>query len=145
MGHGQVLYDSDEDQDALANIKPLGSMKESLQDALAHKELLGNHIKEAEMLVQAMGDSSFVHNEGVLRTVLKVPSCSIILLIDFLLLLRNFCFALQRFQNLYETSSEMVSSLNHCVTLFAQQEELRILQMKQVGRRSGPPVSQPRP
>ncbi|KAK6630330.1 hypothetical protein RUM44_004997 [Polyplax serrata] len=107
MGHGQVLYDSDEDQDALANIKPLGSMKESLQDALAHKELLGNHIKEAEMLVQAMGDSSFVHNEGVLRTVLK------------------------RFQNLYETSSEMVSSLNHCVTLFAQQEELRILQMKQ--------------
>lgn len=72
MCHGQVLYDSDEEQEAIANIKPLGSMKESLQDALAHKQVLGQLIKEAEMLVQAMGTSSFVHNEGVLRTVLKV-------------------------------------------------------------------------
>lgn len=72
MCHGQVLYDSDEDQDAIANMKPLGSMKETLQDALAHKQLLGKQINEAEMLVQAMGSSSFIHNEGVLRTVLKV-------------------------------------------------------------------------
>lgn len=73
MCHGQVFYDSDEDQNAVANIKPLGSMKDSLQDALAHKQLLGKQIKEAEMLVQAMGSSNFVHSEGVLRTVSKVP------------------------------------------------------------------------
>ncbi|KAL0268447.1 UNVERIFIED_CONTAM: hypothetical protein PYX00_010395 [Menopon gallinae] len=105
--HGQVLYDSDEEQEAIENLKPLGSMKESLQDATAYKQVLEKHLKESEMLLRAMGSNSFVHTEAILKTVHK------------------------RFQDLYDTSSEMLSSLNHCLTLFAQQEELRIIQLKQ--------------
>lgn len=47
-------------------------MKESLQDATAHKQLLEKHLKESEMLLQAMGSNNFVHNEAILKTVHKV-------------------------------------------------------------------------
>lgn len=72
MCHGQVLYDSDEENESIANLKPLGSMKESLQDATAHKQLLEKQLKEVEMLIKAMGSNNFVHNEAVLQTMLKV-------------------------------------------------------------------------
>lgn len=108
MNHGRVVYDSDEEIDSVANLKPLGSMKDSLQDATAHKQLLEKQLNEIEMLIRAMGSNSFVHNEAVLKTVLK------------------------RYQDVHETSNEMVSALNHCLTVFTQQEELRVLQLKQV-------------
>ena len=83
-------------------------MKESLQDATAHKQLLEKQLNEIEMLIRAMGSNSFVHNEAVLKTVLK------------------------RYQDVNEISGDMLTALNHCLTLFTQQEELRVLQLKQV-------------
>lgn len=38
---------------------------------------------------------------------------------------------LQHFQMISETAANMVSSLHHCLTLFHQQEEVRILQLKE--------------
>lgn len=38
---------------------------------------------------------------------------------------------MQHFQMISETAANMVSSLHHCLTLFHQQEEVRILQLKE--------------
>lgn len=37
----------------------------------------------------------------------------------------------QRFHHVSETANNMLSSLSHCVTLFRQQEEVRMLQLRQ--------------
>lgn len=40
MGHGQALVDSDEDDEVIADLRPLGSMRDSLQTATAHCQTL---------------------------------------------------------------------------------------------------------
>lgn len=37
----------------------------------------------------------------------------------------------QRFQLVSETAANMLSSLQHCLTLFHQQEDIRVIQLKQ--------------
>lgn len=37
----------------------------------------------------------------------------------------------QRFQVVSETAANMLGSLQHCLTLFHQQEDVRVLQLKQ--------------
>ena len=43
----------------------------------------------------------------------------------------QFYIDLQRFKTVSETASNMLFSLQHCLTLFHQQEEVRVMQLKQ--------------
>lgn len=72
MGQGQLLYDSDEDNDP-GDLKPLGCMKETLQTATVHKQLLERQLKDMEMIVKAMCTNNHVLDEnGMIKMALTV-------------------------------------------------------------------------
>uniref|UniRef100_A0A146KXB4 Oxysterol-binding protein n=3 Tax=Lygus hesperus TaxID=30085 RepID=A0A146KXB4_LYGHE len=100
MSQGKAVDDSDDEED---DVKPLGSMQDSLQTATAKYQLLETRLQEIGSLMEISSvDSGCVQNSS-----------------------------LKRFEELYDTASSMLSSLAHCLTLIKQQEEVRVVQLKQ--------------
>ncbi|KAF6207665.1 hypothetical protein GE061_016112 [Apolygus lucorum] len=90
---GKAVDDSDDEDD---DIKPLGSMQDSLQTATAKYQLLETRLQEIGTLMETSSiDSGCVQNSS-----------------------------LKRFEELYDTASSMLSSLAHCLILIKQQEEV---------------------
>ncbi|XP_071441573.1 oxysterol-binding protein-related protein 1-like isoform X2 [Hetaerina americana] len=109
LSQGQVLYDSDEEE---GDLKPLGSMEDSLQTAGAHHQMLQQHLGEATSVIESLSPSDWEN----------LNNCDAAV---------NILAALKKFQILSETAGNMMCSLGHCLTLFQQQEEVRMLQVRQ--------------
>ncbi|XP_049776943.1 oxysterol-binding protein-related protein 1-like [Schistocerca cancellata] len=103
LSQGHIKHDSDEEDD---NIKPLGSMQDALQTAAAHHQVLEKQLRDSTAVVEVLSNNSLASD-----TITGA--------------------AIRRFQALSDTAGDMLSSLGHCLSLFQQQEEVRILQLKQ--------------
>ncbi|GLH04037.1 Poly [ADP-ribose] polymerase tankyrase [Gryllus bimaculatus] len=103
LTQGHVLFDCDDDDEV---IKPLGSMQDSLQTAAAHHQVLEHQLTESVAMVEALANNSL--------------GCDAIT-----------GAAIRSFQLMSDTAGDMLSSLGHCLSLFQQQEEVRVLQLKQ--------------
>jgi hypothetical protein len=132
--------------------KPLGCMTEALGSATASYEVLQRQLGDCTTIVEAlqkthettktMGSSSLQTTALMVNeTVVWFLVCKI----DFYFFFkRRFRFTFvtifslmllsvlpQRFQLVSETTANMLTSLQHCLTLFHQQEEIRTMQLKQ--------------
>ncbi|KAK9504836.1 hypothetical protein O3M35_009016 [Rhynocoris fuscipes] len=99
MNQGRMIDDSDDDED----IKPLGTMVDSLQTAAARYQLLESRLQEISSLFESSCDRSDPNVTHIFK----------------------------RFEELSDTASSMLSSLVHCLNLIKQQEEIRVIQLKQ--------------
>ncbi|RZF34644.1 hypothetical protein LSTR_LSTR012726 [Laodelphax striatellus] len=95
----QGKYDDSDDEEEL---KPLGSMQDSLQTASARYQLLETKLNE----ITTSSDLQFLNSDLPLHVIKK-------------------------FDELQDTANNMLSALSHCYTLIQQQEDVRILQLKQ--------------
>ncbi|XP_073993554.1 oxysterol-binding protein-related protein 1 isoform X3 [Rhodnius prolixus] len=100
MNQGRIVDDSDDEDD----IKPLGSMVDSLQTATARYQLLESRLQEISSTFETSCTESYDPN---ITQIFK------------------------RFEELSDTASSMLTSLVHCLNLIKQQEEIRVLQLKQ--------------
>ncbi|BES91885.1 Ankyrin repeat [Nesidiocoris tenuis] len=84
-------------------VRPLGSMQDSLQTATAKYQMLEARLQEigSSMEISSIDSGNIQHS------------------------------SLKRFEELYDTASGMLSSLAHCLNLIKQQEEVRVIQLKQ--------------
>ncbi|PNF37145.1 hypothetical protein B7P43_G00419, partial [Cryptotermes secundus] len=103
LTQGHVQFDDSDDED---NIKPLGSMQDALQTAAAHHKVLESQLTDSVAIVEALSNNS-LHCNAFSST------------------------AVLRFQLMSDTAGNMLQSLGHCLSLFEQQEEVRVLQLKQ--------------
>ncbi|KAL1123279.1 hypothetical protein AAG570_002365 [Ranatra chinensis] len=101
LNQGRHIDDSDDEDN---DIKPLGSMQDSLQTAGAKYQLLEARLQEINASFEC---SSIDSSHTVISQVFK------------------------RFEELSDTATSMLSSLGHCLNLIKQQEEVRVLQLKQ--------------
>ncbi|KAI5749645.1 hypothetical protein M8J76_008959 [Diaphorina citri] len=111
----RVTYDSDEDDEK--TMKPLGSMQDSLSTAAAHQKIVESKLKDAQnsmQLIKHQSDSkdsvtehsNSDNNKDVAQIVKKLEAvCS--------------------------SASSMLSSMSHCLTLIKQQEDVRVMLLKQ--------------
>ncbi|XP_014252702.1 oxysterol-binding protein-related protein 1 isoform X2 [Cimex lectularius] len=99
MNQGRMLDDSDDEDD----IKPLGSMQDSLNTASASYQILESRLQDISNFFEA--------NPVTSEERLVIQS-------------------MKKFEELTETASSMLSSLDHCLNLIKQQEEIRVLQLK---------------
>ncbi|XP_069689712.1 oxysterol-binding protein-related protein 1 isoform X2 [Periplaneta americana] len=104
LTQGHVQFDDSDDEDH--HIKPLGSMQDSLQTAAAHHKVLESQLTDSVAIVEALSNNS-LHCDAITGA------------------------AIRRFQLMSDTAGNMLQSLGHCLSLFEQQEEVRILQLKQ--------------
>uniref|UniRef100_A0A8D8S4F7 Oxysterol-binding protein-related protein 1 n=1 Tax=Cacopsylla melanoneura TaxID=428564 RepID=A0A8D8S4F7_9HEMI len=102
----RVNYDSD-DEDEKA-MKPLGSMQDSLCTASAHQKIVESKFKEARDSLQSMNEQLSNSNSD--------PHISDIV---------------QKLEAVCCSASNMLSSMSHCLTLIQQQEDVRVLLLKQ--------------
>ncbi|XP_059614503.1 oxysterol-binding protein-related protein 1 isoform X2 [Phlebotomus argentipes] len=107
-GNNRRKSDSDEEFSSIGG-KPLGCMADALASATASFEVLQRQLGECAMLVEALQKS------------LETTDSSASLPMS----------AMMRFQLVSETAANMLSSLQHCLTLFHQQEDIRVIQLKQ--------------
>ncbi|CAG0917403.1 unnamed protein product [Notodromas monacha] len=91
------------DPQTSTHVKSLRSMKDALQTAEAYKELLA---QDSEMLSNSFNQLPITYRQGALY--------SLLLKVD----------TVQR------TAKDVVESLNYCLNLFRQQEDLRVLELK---------------
>lgn len=101
LNQGRVQADSDDED---SQDKPLGSMQDSLQTAQARYQLLETRLQEI---------SSLLENAPADTASIVIPQ------------------ALKRFEELTDTASSMLNSLVHSLNLIKQQEEIRVIQLKQ--------------
>uniref|UniRef100_A0A8D8Q1C1 Oxysterol-binding protein-related protein 1 n=1 Tax=Cacopsylla melanoneura TaxID=428564 RepID=A0A8D8Q1C1_9HEMI len=102
----RVNYDSD-DEDEKA-MKPLGSMQDSLCTASAHQKIVESKFKEARDSLKYMNEQSSNSNSD--------PHISDIV---------------QKLEAVCCSASNMLSSMSHCLTLIQQQEDVRVMLLKQ--------------
>lgn len=95
-----------EDED----LKPLGTMQDAMQSARASTQLLRAHVQEAVCTLETVQRLC-----PDLSTPASAGSVSLI----------------QKLSTACDIADDMTSSLNHCLTLFTQQEELRELLLRQ--------------
>lgn len=96
----QAGVDIDEGKDELQEIRPLGSMQDTLHTATAHLSLLQTQVRETESIVDAL--------QQICPSTGGLPGA-----------------AIMRFQHVCQTANDMVSSLTHCLSLLEQQEDIR--------------------
>nr|XP_024214050.1 oxysterol-binding protein-related protein 1-like [Halyomorpha halys] len=106
MNQGRVSADSDDED---AHIKPLGSMQDSLQTASARYQLLETRLQE----ISGILESGVNDPDTAIPQALKVLGLHL------------------RFEELTDTASSMLHSLVHSLNLIKQQEEVRVIQLKQ--------------
>ncbi|XP_037046475.1 oxysterol-binding protein-related protein 1 isoform X2 [Bradysia coprophila] len=99
--------------------KPLGSMAENLARAKANFDVLESQLNDACLLVQSL-EKNVGFKDGQLSS--SIPSVPLA--------------AVMRFKLVAETATSMLFSLQHCLTLFHQQEDVRIMQLKQEQEKS---------
>ncbi|KAG8225812.1 hypothetical protein J437_LFUL005619, partial [Ladona fulva] len=87
-------------------------MEDSLQTAGAHHQMLQQQLQEVTSAVEGLSPS---HWETLNNCDVAVSTLTL----------------LKKFSTLSETATHMMSSLSHCLTLFQQQEEVRMLQVRQ--------------
>ncbi|XP_021913454.1 oxysterol-binding protein-related protein 1-like [Zootermopsis nevadensis] len=104
LTQGHVEFDDSDDEDR--HIKPLGSMQDSLQTAAAHHKVMESQLTDSVAIVEALSNNS-LHCDAITGA------------------------AVLRFQLMSDTAGNMLQSLGHCLSLFEQQEEVRVLQLKQ--------------
>lgn len=103
INQGTNYEDSDEEE--MPDMLKLGSLHDVLQTAQAYQQLLERQVDGIENIFQVKNDGKTVAgvNQG----------------------------AIDRLHHLADTSRNMVVSLGHCLSIFMQQEEVRLLQLKQ--------------
>ncbi|RXG70226.1 Tankyrase-1 [Armadillidium vulgare] len=100
--HGFSIDDDDEDE---KRVKPLGCMQDALATAKAHQELLEQQVQEVMALISYLNDDKL--KQGSVHNIVK------------------------KFTFISSTAKNMTSSLNHCLSLMKQQEEVRELLLKE--------------
>ncbi|XP_037911232.1 oxysterol-binding protein-related protein 1 isoform X2 [Hermetia illucens] len=109
---------SESDDDFTAIAKPLGCMADALSSATASYEVLQRQLGECATIIEALQKSFDCKDDSP-----NLPTSA--------LMVGNFGLAYLRFQLVSETAANMLASLQHCLTLFHQQEDVRVLQLKQ--------------
>lgn len=102
---GQSLRDDKEDDNV---VLPLGSLQDTFQTAQAHQQIIESQVN------QITADLSHVHDNGKRSSTDKVVSLDIH----------------DQFQQLVESSREMLSALSHCLSIFTQQEHVRKVELE---------------
>ncbi|CAB3386943.1 Hypothetical predicted protein [Cloeon dipterum] len=103
LSQGQASIDEEDDEPN--TVKPLGSMQDALQTAAAHHQVLAQKLADSSALLDsAQSSSSFQDMTSEIH---------------------------KNFQMVSDSAASMLGALGHCLTLFQQQEEVRVLQLRQ--------------